>query len=316
MSCAALLAVVDGDLVPLALTSLFVIVGVVFVVGGLLHLLLSVRMWRLEPSDAGTVGGGTVELTGEVAAAETVAAPLTGAECVTYEVVVDRLRDGQRSDADRRLEETGSAPFHLADATGTVGVDPEGAELSLDTHHESVAVPGEEPSERVASFASDRPELHDGGGDGDPGVLTVAFGDRHRFVERRLEPGSDAYVLGVADATVTVAAEQPSVRDASGDRVLADYLSAPFVVSDAGETATQRRFFAPGLQALLFGFVFAAGGAGMMALIVIAWSISPRRPRAPAARRRWRPGRRLRRPSRPLPSCSGRRWRRPPRECA
>jgi len=265
----ALLAVATGDLLPLAVTSLFVVVGVVFVVGGLLHLLLSVRMWRVDPSDAGTVGHGTVELTGEVTAPETVAAPLTGTECVAYEVVVDRLRDGQRSDADRRLRETGSAPFQFSDATGVVGVDPEEAELSLDTHYETVVIPGEEPSERIASFVADRPELHDGDED-DPGVLTVAFGDRHRFVERRLEPGSDAYVLGVADATATVAGEQPAVRDAGGERFLEDYLTAPFVVSDTDETDTQRRFFISGLGNLLFGLVFTAGGAGMMALIVTA----------------------------------------------
>ncbi|WP_255151919.1 E3 ubiquitin ligase family protein [Halorarius halobius] len=208
-------------------------------------------------SDAGFVSTGRVELEGAVDARDTVETPFTGTDCVAYEWQVeehDRDPGDALRDWDTLAQGGVTVPFAVGDGTGEALVDPvergdgvdaepprdastesEGwlssglpTDLDLPATDEIVVEAGEDPPERVAAFLAgreNRDRVHD---------------EKRRFTERRLEDGTEVYVLGHAVDT----GRGVAVENHRGER---------FVVSANSETRTALRNVGGGVLAFVVG---------------------------------------------------------------
>jgi hypothetical protein len=163
-----------------------------------------------EPTPAGEVtpGDGRTAVTGVARPVDgaTVEAPFTGTEALVADAEVARLNDDDEYDSrpavETLYEETSAVPFVVADDSGEVRVEVpvEGrgsgsenaagapaadVDLRLDVDRVEVQ-PGSEPA-HLASFVRESA----------PYDLHVTPGGRRRYDEGVLEPGEEAYVLGV-----------------------------------------------------------------------------------------------------------------------
>lgn len=250
----------DGNLLPVAMLGVFLLVGLGIAAYGLANLRTYLQLRTMTPTDAHAVGSGTVEVEGEAAVGErTVEAPFTGEDCLAYEFEVEEYHhddDGSNWHTEVRGAET--VPFRIEDGTGTVGVEPTESSLSVERDYRVDVGRSEEPPERVRAFLAGRSDLDHDTGSFDLGPVSIGTGDRRRFTERRLDPETTAYVAGRAEPTTAVDGATPTVTAPDEGGVLGGAFGAPFVVADAGEGETQWRYLKLGIGSLLFGALFAA----------------------------------------------------------
>lgn len=262
------------SLVPVVFVSVFALVGVGILGYGLANLRTYVQLRSMTPTACGSVGSGTVEIAGEAEAGRrTLEAPFTGETCVAYEFEVEKYRhDDDGSNWKTRASGTESVPFRATDGTGVVGVKPDEDSLSLERDYRVVAGRDGEPPERIRAFIDGRDDLDHDTGSFDLGPLSLGTGDKHRFTERRLDPGMDAYVTGTAEPTTGVDGATPTITDTvtADAGLLARTLADPFVVADAGEGEAQRRYLKLGLGAAAFGALFTAVPAFMLTSVLLA----------------------------------------------
>jgi len=89
------------------------------------------RILALTPGQPiGAVPMGIVQVHGKARGNLSVTSPITHAHCFLYEVKVRAKGDGGK-DTSRLASDLDSVPFYLEDRTGSVLVDPQGAELDL-----------------------------------------------------------------------------------------------------------------------------------------------------------------------------------------
>jgi hypothetical protein len=246
-----------GPLFVLAFVSLFLVVGVIVFVGGLAYLRKYLVLKRTTPTDALEVASGAVEVEGEVIAGEeTVEAPLSGTECVAYEVEAERHSSSESGGKWRTEAEASEyVPFRLHDGTGTLGVEPTGSSLSLDRQYREVVEANEEPPENIRAFLEDTDQLDLQKHPDDSGVGPLVRGSTYRFTERRIEPETEAFVAGTADSMTAVAGDSPTITG-TDEGTMRNALADPFVVSNRDEAATQRRFAFVGVGMLVLGGMF------------------------------------------------------------
>jgi hypothetical protein len=183
-----------------------------------------------EETDPDTVSPGLAKVTGPAKPVEgvgTIAAPLTGTESLAYEVeVLGYSPDADGDDWYDMVDEDGRRQFRLEGTTESPVVDPEKFDLMLEnSFEETVKERGEAPP-TVQSYVDDH----------DHDLLRPR---KTRFIERRLEPGEQAYVVGQADRSV------PDDPDAGArtriwqgpDSGLDRWLGVPRIVSDQSESA-------------------------------------------------------------------------------
>jgi hypothetical protein len=115
-----------------------------------------------------SVAMGLAEIVGSARQKTPLAAHLTGVPCVFYRYLVEQEERGSKGRHRWRTVEAGrsSDPFYLEDPTGTILVDPDGAEVVL----------------RQAYRKIERPEGW--------------FSKRKRYTEWRIIPGQRVYALG------------------------------------------------------------------------------------------------------------------------
>jgi hypothetical protein len=248
------------SLVPVVFVSLFLLLGLVILVAGLLSFRTYAKIKLRAPTDAHTVGSGAVEVEGEAKAGDrTLEAPLTGTSCIAYEFEVEKYRhDDDGSNWHTRAQGAEVVSFHITDGTGVVGVKPTESSLSVERDYRVVVGRDETPPERVQAFVDGRDDLDHDTGSFDLGPVSVGTGDKQRFTERRLDPGMEAYVSGRAEPTVAVDGATPTVGKTGGGGVIGSVLGEPFVVADAGEDEVQWRYLKLGVGATLFGLAFTA----------------------------------------------------------
>ncbi|NHN40757.1 hypothetical protein G9C85_03790 [Halorubellus sp. JP-L1] len=248
------------ELLPLAFLGVFLLVGLSMVGYGLLSLRTYATMKATTPTDVHSVDAGAVEVEGEAKDGDrTLEAPFSGEDCLAYEFEVEEYQhDDDGSNWHTRATGTESVPFRVADDTGAVGVDPAESSLSLERDYRVVVGHDEELPERVRAFVDGRDDLDHETGSFDLGPLSLATGDKQRFTERRLDPGMETFVTGVAETATAVAGATPSIADGGDGGVLGGVLGRPFVVADAGEGEAQWRYLKRGIGAVAFGAVFAA----------------------------------------------------------
>lgn len=175
-------------------------VGLVFTVGYTRRLL---RLLRAERTETGTLDRGHVAVTGVVDCESPPESPFfeTPAAVWEWEVGVKNRHGtnygGRRAWATERAGR-GGVVFTLDDGSGPVQVDPEGARFEL--HDERTA---EHPPGRTPGRAAEVTDLGMGG-------------ERFRFTERVLRPGTTATVVGHVSATGELDASGGSLAVASG----------------------------------------------------------------------------------------------------
>jgi hypothetical protein len=233
-----------------------------------------------------SVAMGLAEIVGAARQRTPLTAHLTGMPCVFYRYLIEQEERGSKGQNHWRTVEQGqsSDPFQLQDPTGTILVDPAGAEIVLRQAHRKI--------ERPSGW----------------------FSKRRRYTEWRIVPGQRVYALGTVRklrdmARETRAALQQRLRelkrdpqslasfdaDRDGristeewgsavrvvqDRLLQEAVSAPapepqddlvlgkgetestFVIADRGEKALVR------MMALKVGGALLAGGAiGLLTVV-------------------------------------------------
>ena len=239
------------------------VAGYFLLVGGR-RLRTVTHVLRNDPLPVRDIHGhrGPVEIEGRAVESEdgTVAAPFTGSRCLAYTYEVEELRSSGKSQSWQTLDSgTGGVDFVVDDGTGRVRVNPNGADIHLESH--SVTVPaGTELPDRLADYVAATEAVDPQDETVNLLVTEVNLGNRQRFTERRLDVGEDVYVYGQAS-------EGPSVEWGSDlvDALVGDGDETPvFVVSDTDERATAWRIARGGLWRVgvglgLFGLVATVG---------------------------------------------------------
>lgn len=219
-------------------------------------------------------GGGPIELEGTVVPeGEPLRSPFTGTECVAYEYEVQEQRTRTRSNGKTTTTETywetiasgeEAIPFRLKDDTGAVLVDPSGADLRLSAERAIRVEGGAEPPERIARYIREDDRVDDQNRTIDLRLFELRTGRDRKFVERRLDLGEPAHVLGIAR-------HDPSASKASGHvnavvgapegarspdrwiRLRSRLVGPRFLISDTTGRGAGLRVALPGIAAVLLG---------------------------------------------------------------
>lgn len=195
---------------------------------------------------------------------QTVQSPFSGTRCLAYEYEVEEYRSSGKHNTWQTVDEGGDAvSFLVEDETGTVRVDPTGAELHCED--ETVRVDGgTEPPERIAQFIDSTDEVDSQQKTANLLVTELNYGNDQKFVERRLDAGEDVYVYGEATRASAGGGWGSGLVDAlvgDGDR------TPVFVVSDTSERGTALRIGRKALASCLFALVWL--GVSLLAFLVI-----------------------------------------------
>jgi hypothetical protein len=206
---------------------------------------------------------GPVEIEGRAAEGDdgTVEAPFTGARCLAYTYEVEELRQSGKSQSWETLD-TGMSgvDFVVDDGTGRVVVDPDGADIHLESHSVSIP-PHTELPERIARYVAENETVDPQDRVIDLKITQLEVGNKQRFTERRLDVGETVYVYGQAT-------RGPSVEWGSNlvDALVGDGNGTPvFVISDTDERGTAWRIARGGLWRAGLGVVFVATVAAFAA---------------------------------------------------
>lgn len=163
--------------------------GLYLLYRGFTYLSRGWTIWRNDPVDAGSVHleSGIVEVQGEVELidGQVLSSKYTNRQTVAYDYKLEEKQRKRTTDGADEWEwktvDSGSVanPFYVADETGRVAVDPDGATVTLDServssHHRERQYEGRlEPGDHVHVYGQKR-EATDGEG---PGGESVFIGD-------------------------------------------------------------------------------------------------------------------------------------------
>ena len=240
-----------------------VALGILAVGGYLLYaggrrLTTVVHVLRNDPLPVRALHGhrGPVEIEGRAAEGDdgTVEAPFTGSRCLAYTYEVEELRSSGKSQSWETLDTgMGGVDFVVDDGTGRVLVDPDGADIHLESHAVTIP-PHTELPERIARYVAGTDAVDRQDGVVDLKITQLEVGNKQRFTERRLDVGETVYVYGQAT-------RGPSVEWGSSlvDALVGDGDATPvFVISDTDERGTAWRIARGGLWRAGLGLLLVA----------------------------------------------------------
>lgn len=196
---------------------------------------------------------------------QTVTAPFTDTACLAYEFEAQEYRSSGKTSSWHTLDEGGDAvSFLVEDDTGTVLVDPTGADLRFEEH--TLEVPGgTEPPEWIARYISATDEIDPQNKTANLIVAEFDYGRDQRFVERRLGVGESVYVYGQVRRV-------PSGQWRRGlvDGIISGGEGTPvFVISDTSERETAWRIGKGALFRAGFGLVWLVFAVGFWLVLVV-----------------------------------------------
>ena len=244
------------------------------------ELRLANRVLRVRPDSAlDAPTGGRIELRGTAEPIDDgtlVRSPFTDTPCLAYEYEVEEYTGGKGSNWRTIDDGEGYVPFLLADDTGSVLIEPPGADFRLETDARIDVDGGTEPPERIARFIEATDAVDCQNTSVDLRVFELKTGTDRRFHERLLVPGEEVHVLGTAryDTTVSRASGQVNAAVGVDERAVAEsrwhrlrhaLFGGPFLVSDSSERRLGLRAGANGLVSLSL--------AVLAAWIALAWAL-------------------------------------------
>jgi hypothetical protein len=236
---------------------------------GLLIILSSLgtlRYWwimrRLDPVGPGAVEPGLGEVTGRAQQIqETVTAPFSEHDTLVCEWEIFRYSSEGGA---WQTEEDGSltTSFEIEHEGSSIAIDPANATEYLTTEFEVKSHDDDDLPDSVESFLEDNPTTIS------IGTTEIQSGS-YRFIEKRLDPGEQVYVLGSIErdpgavegstARHTIAVDQSSWLSA--------ILGKPFIISDSDEKTAERRQLKQGLGLLGSGTLLSCVGAGIAVFV-------------------------------------------------
>jgi hypothetical protein len=234
---------------PLEAALILAGIGLFLLAAGVREAIRAVRLRRTAPTPIVALddASGRVVVTGIARRADrTVTAPFTGRDCLAYSwrvdaVTVERGPDGVRHRRDVVDRGRGAVPFLVDDRTGTVPVDPGGAELRL----------AEAWVEDYDPDPADR---------GDPVFGTGAFPgweqyDPH-YYEARLDEGETVSVHGTVG---------PDADELRAGRVGIRIAGRGTLVSDVDDETMARRSLRAAVVSIVLGVI-------VMAALAFLWT--------------------------------------------
>lgn len=236
-------------------------VAAVFLYLGARELRPAYHVFRNDPIPIRDLHGrsGPVEIEGRAEPdedADTVTAPFTGTECLAYEYEAEELRSTGKSSSWHTLDSgMGGVDFLVSDDTGSVRVNPNGADLRLAETTERVS-PGEELPAHLEAYVAATEDVEKQDATVNLVVTELHLGNEQRFTERRLDVGESVYVYGQCR-------RGPATEWGSNlvDAVVADGRRAPvFVVSDTDERGTAWLYVRGGFLRTVVGLLALAFG--------------------------------------------------------
>lgn len=240
---------------PTAFAAVLALVAAVLFADAARHGARAYRVYASEAIDVASAvnASGAVEVEGTVETHDRwLVAPFSGTECVVCEYEVQELRSSGKSSHWETIHSgVGHRPFVLADDTGKLLVDPDGASLALDEHVTRVDG-GERPPERVRRWIEETPDVDSEEKFWDLRVIEIAVGDDRKYVERRLDPGERVHVYG------SVEYEPWSNAAGTVNGVVRDGRAPLFRITDGDESEAVRRLATPALWRVAGGAVAAA----------------------------------------------------------
>ncbi|HMB51068.1 MAG TPA: GIDE domain-containing protein [Natronoarchaeum rubrum] len=198
---------------------------------------------------------GVVEIEGSAeSGGRTLQSPFTETPCLVCQYQVKEWQSsGQNSHWKTLYEGNESVPFLVEDDTGSVTVDPEGAEFALDEDADIESDGGETPPERVQRFLDQIGVDREEGGETSIGPISFNRGDRRKYVEKRLDPGDPVHVYGQSRSGRTAGEVSGSVNAVVGS----GRATPNFRISEGDESAAIRRHVKSGAIYAVFGAVIA-----------------------------------------------------------
>lgn len=233
-----------------------------WLVEGLVYLWFSIKILRRDTVPIALVAStpGPVEIAGTARVAdEVVRAPFSDVECLACEYEITKWHHGGRDSTghdETIYEGRTQTRFYVEDDTASVLVDPAGALFNFEATETSVFFKRSVP-ESLRRFLDEHPEYD----------VDASWWNRstQTFIERRLEPGEQVHVYGVARydpivsthaGTVNAIIDAPPTPSGSLlTRLRGQVTTPPFVISDTDERAALWRLLAG--VGLSFGFVIA-----------------------------------------------------------
>jgi len=222
-----------------------------------------VAIWRAGETDIEALSSGIHGVAGTADVhRETVTAPLSGQECLGYEVEIQNQRV-QNESSDTVHKVTEAVPFIVRDGTGELLVDPGDEPHGLrfeDTIEEEVEATESLPPQ-FESYLNELDDVDHEAYDSGDGFLARFDASTHVFWERRLDVGEETYVLGAVRVDHEVPAEFSITGNAAEGQLAAirQRLTSPFIVGDRHSNDVARSL---AIDAGVVGFV------ALLALIV------------------------------------------------
>ncbi|MBX0287376.1 GIDE domain-containing protein [Haloarcula salinisoli] len=204
---------------------------------------------------------GPVEIEGRAVEGDagTVEAPFTGSRCLAYTYEVEELRQSGKTQSWKTLDTgMGGVDFVVDDGTGRVVVNPDGADIHLESHSVTIP-PNTELPERIAQYVAENENVDPQDRVIDLKITQFEVGNNQRFTERRLDVGETVYVYGQAT-------RGPSAEWGSNlvDALVGDGAGTPvFVISDTDERGTAWRIARGGLWRAGLGLALVAAAVGL-----------------------------------------------------
>lgn len=220
-------------------------------------------------------GGGPIELRGTTEpAGGALRSPFTETPCLAYEYAVEEERNSKHGTTWTTIASGESyVPFRLEDDSGSVYVEPPGADFRLTSEDRIVIEGGTAPPDPIQRFVDREEDVDCQNRTLDLRLFELRTGKDRRFVERRLDVGEEVHVLGTARYDTTVGREAGQVNAAVGigEAALSDdrwvrlrhrLFGYPFVVSDSSERGL-------GVRAALYGAGAILGGTTLVVVAVL-----------------------------------------------
>lgn len=204
-------------------------VGLLFLWLGLATLWTGIQALRARSTSPGDVGPGPVIVEGSVSPVDgTAEAPYSEADCVAFDATVEKYvknasQHGGSNHWEHQYSMADGTRFELRDSTGTVHVEPTGAEFYLERTFQEVSDRGE------PAPGADEGDASSAGGNG---LVSTGIRGNHRYTERRLDAGDDAWILGVAAYESGPGSTLTLTQETTGDGLLGRLVHPPFVIAD------------------------------------------------------------------------------------
>lgn len=209
---------------------------------------------------------GMVEVEGTTRdAGSLLTSPVTGSDCVFYQYEIEEYKqNGDDRDwvtIDDGMEGTS---FYLEDDTGSVLVDPRGADLRIEQDQLVHVDGGESPPPPIQQFIDRNERLDSEDTELDLGVVSLDTGNDRRYKEWFVAPEEHVYVMGEA-------MDRPSFEGSAQNEenivITADDDTPWFTVSDSSE-----KEFVNDLKWNIIGY-FGGGGVLMLAgYAILLWA--------------------------------------------